>query len=96
MMNDAGLTGGTEIDAQNHASNKSGGFYLSCTYEYFENPNWSSGWMYRFFGKRGDENDLIARNMLTGAQEGPSGTIHLKCVRDVTSESDNDVDLGDK
>jgi hypothetical protein len=96
MMNDAGLTGGTEIDAQNHASNKSGGFYLSCTYEYFENPNWSSGWMYRFFGKRGDEGNLIARNMITGAQEGPSGAIHLRCVRDVISESDNDVDLGDK
>jgi hypothetical protein len=95
MMKDAGLTGGTEIDAKNH-SGKPGGFYLSCTYDYFENPNWTTGWMFRFFGKRGDKGNLIARNMITSAQEGPSGTIHLKCVRDVISEGDNDVNLGDE
>jgi hypothetical protein len=94
MMKTCGLAGGTDADATYH-SDKKGGFYLSCTHDYFNYPNYMEGYQWRFFGKRGDDG-MLARNMMISAQLGPDDAIHVKCVRDVISESDNEVNTGNE
>jgi hypothetical protein len=60
------------------------GYYLSCTYGYFEYVTTSDKpyFKYKFLGKRGDDNSL-AQNMIWNPQEGPNETVHVRCVRDV-------------
>jgi hypothetical protein len=85
MMQTEGLTKGEGGDL--NRSDKAGGFYLSCTYEYFTCPEWDSyDWHYRFYGKRGDD-ESIARNMIATSQD-TSEINHVKCVRDVDTSND--------
>jgi hypothetical protein len=95
MMQTVGLADATDEDIAANNSNCKYGYYLSCTYEYFENPNWNSGFVYRFYGKRGDDNAL-ARNLMTDAQNDMQKRIHVKCVRDVTDEKSDEVDTGNE
>jgi hypothetical protein len=48
----------------------------------------TSDFVYRFYGKRGDDGSL-ARNMFTGSEDNTYHDIHLKCVRDVVDTSTN-------
>jgi hypothetical protein len=93
MMRTVGLANATDDDTALNDSNDKTGYYLSCTHEYFEYPTWTSGFMYRFYGKRGDDFS-IARNLVSDAQNGQEKHIHVKCVRDVITDSDNSVDTG--
>jgi hypothetical protein len=67
------------------------GYYLSCTYSYFEyaiDQN-KPYFKYKFLGKRGDDNSL-AQNMIWNPQEGPNETVHVRCVRDVITTDTTD------
>jgi hypothetical protein len=94
MMRTIGLANATDDDTALGDSNDKTGYYLSCTHEYFGYPTWKSGFMYCFYGKRGDDFS-ISRNLVTEAQNSQEKHIHVKCVRDVISGSDSDVNLGD-
>jgi hypothetical protein len=94
MMRSEGLTSGTDYDLAHKESNAHDGWYLSCTYDYFVNPDVTSGFLYRFFGKRGDEDESVARNILSGYYWSASDRLHVKCVRDVIDEKSNEVDTG--
>jgi hypothetical protein len=91
MMRTLGYLSATAEDAGLSHSRK-GGYYISCTHDYFQSPAWStvgtSDFVYRFYGKRGDDGSL-ARNMFTGSEDNTYHDIHLKCVRDVVDTSTN-------
>jgi hypothetical protein len=91
MMRTLGYLTATPEDASLGHTRK-GGYYISCTYDYFQSPAWStvstSDFVYRFYGKRGDDGSL-ARNMFTGSEDNTYHDIHLKCVRDVIDTSAN-------
>jgi hypothetical protein len=91
MMRTLGYVSATSEDAKlSHARKK--GYYISCTYDYFQSPAWSTvsttDFVYRFYGKRGDDESL-ARNMFTESEDNTYRDIHLKCVRDVVETSGN-------
>jgi hypothetical protein len=89
MMRTEGLISGTAEDKTNFGGDNNLGWYMSCTYDYFVNPKASaSDFQYRFYGKRGDEDECVGRNCLTGYYWGSTNRIHLRCVRDVTTDED--------
>jgi hypothetical protein len=93
MMRTEGLANATDDDTALNDSNDKTGYYLSCTYDYFENPNWNTGFLYRFYGKRGDDFS-IGRNLISEPQNSQEKHVHVRCVRDVITDSDNNVTVG--